>query len=106
MSDKMRIDVMMLDPAAIKIAEDNDGLFFMIGEHRAYVPPHYFGRKFNEQEILSFFIERIGDIGVGVIVFFLCEMIKNRKIKNVKINNKPVNTEGEIREALGADKND
>jgi hypothetical protein len=100
MMNKVRIDLTVLDSTAIRIKEDSDGAFLMIGEHRAYVPPQYIGEKFNEQEVISFFIERIGDIGVGVIVYFLCDLLQRKKIKNIKINNKIVDTKDEIKEAL------
>ena len=99
--DKMRIDLTLIDPSAIRINEDSNGAFLMIGEHRAYVPPHYIGKNFNGQDAICFFIDRIGDIGVGVIVYFLCDLLQKKKIKNVKINNKVVDTEDEIKKALG-----
>jgi len=103
--DKLRIDVTFLDPTVININEDSNGTYLMIGEHRAYVPPHYIGKKFNNQEVISFFIEKIGDIGVGVIIYFLCDLLQKKKIKNIKINNKAVNDENEIKEALSDKQN-
>jgi len=103
--NKIRIDLTILDPMAININEDHNSAFFMIGEHRMYVPPQYIGKKLNEQEILSFFIEKIGDIGVGVIVCFLYDLLQKKKIKKIKINNKDVDTEEKIKEALNFDKN-
>ncbi len=61
--EKLRIDVTVLDPTAISINEDSTGAYLMLGEHRAYVPPHYTGKGFNNQEVISFFIDKIGDIG-------------------------------------------
>ena len=104
--DKLRIDVTVLDSTAININEDSNGSYLMVGEHRAYVPPHYTGKKFNNQEVISFFIDKIGDIGVGVIIYFLCDLLQKKKIKNIKINNKSVNTEDEIKEALNDKMND
>jgi hypothetical protein len=100
MTNKVRIDITVLDSTAIRINEDSDGAFLMIGKHRAYVPPQHTGKRFNEQEVISFFIERIGDIGVGIIVYFLCDLLQRKKIKNIKINNKAVGTEDEIKVAL------
>jgi len=98
--DKLRIDVTVLDQTAININEDSNGAYILVGEYRAYVPPHYTGKRFNNQEVISFFIDRIGDIGVGFIVYFLCDLLQKKKIKNIKINNKDVNDESEIKEAL------
>jgi len=95
-----RIDLNLLEPTAINIKEDSNGFFFMIGDYRANIPPHYQTKKFNGQEILSFFIDKLSDIGVGVVVCFLYDLLQKRKIKNLKINNHNVNTEDEIKKAL------
>ena len=103
--NKVRIDVTILDSKAIRINEDSNGVFFMIGEYRAHILPHCLGSGFNTQEVLSFFIDKIGDIGVGVIVCFLYDLLQSKKIKNIKINNETVDTEDEIKEALNDGQN-
>jgi len=95
-----RIDLNLLEPTAINIKEDSNGFFFMIGDYRANIPPHYQAKNFNDQEIFSFFIDKLSDVGVGVIVCFLYDLLQKRKIKNLKVNNNSVNTEDEIKKAL------
>ncbi|WP_461255770.1 hypothetical protein [Treponema sp. R80B11-R83G3] len=95
-----KAELILLEPTAIDVKEDSNGFFFMIGDYRANIPPHYKAKNFNEQEILSFFIDKLSDVGVGVIVCFLYDLLQKRKIKNLKINNYNVNTEDEIKKAL------
>jgi hypothetical protein len=95
-----RIDISLINFKAIEIKEDAKGFFFMIGDYRATIPPHFGAKNFNGQEVLSFFVDKLGDIGVLIIGAFLLDLIQKRKVKNVKIDNKVVNTEEEITEAL------
>ena len=95
-----RIDFTLLEPTAIEIKEDSNGFFFMIGDFRADVPPHFGAKNFTSQEVLSFFVNNISNIGVGVISCYLYDLLKKRQIKNVKIERNNVNSEEEIRKAL------
>ncbi|MDR0312695.1 MAG: hypothetical protein LBI14_03785 [Treponema sp.] len=78
----------------------------MISDYRANIPPHYQAQTFNEQEFIGFIIEKLSDVGVGVVVCFLYDLLQKRKIKHLKIDNNIVNTEDEIKEALQDDEPD
>jgi len=95
-----KVTFTLLDPTAIDIKEDSNGFFFMVGDYRADIPPHFMAKNFVENEALSFFIDKLGDVGVGLVVCYLCDLLKKQKIKDVNIEGNCVNTEEEIRKAI------
>lgn len=96
-----KIDFTLLDSTAIEIKEDYSGYFFMIGNYRASVPPHFGARSFTGQEVLTFFIDKmVGTVGFGIVSCYLYDLIKAQRAKNIKIDGKPVDTEEEIKKAL------
>lgn len=101
-----KVDFSLLDSEAIAVTEDVQGSYFMIGDVRADLPPHYGSKKFSANELITFFLDKLGDVGVGLVVFFLCELIKKKKIGKVRINGKQVNTESEIIDALTDEQDD
>jgi hypothetical protein len=95
-----RIDFTLLDSTAIEIKEDSHGFFFMVGDYRANIPPHYGARNFTSQEVLSFFMNNLNNLGIGIIACYLYDLLKKQRIKNVKIEGNSANTEEEIKKAL------
>jgi len=79
--DKLRIDVTVLEPTAININEDSNGAYLMIGEHRAYVPPHYTGKNFNNQEVISFLLTESETLGSELLFIFCVIYFKRKKSK-------------------------
>jgi hypothetical protein len=103
LTNPQKIDFILLDSTSIEIKEDSDGFFFMIGDYRANFPPQFGKRKFIDQDFLSFFIDKLSSVGIGVISCYLYDLLKTQLIKNVNINGKSVNNEEEIKKALEED---
>jgi hypothetical protein len=98
---QIKIDLVGLNANVIDVKENGGRLYFMIEDYEAILPPHYQAKNLLElQDVLTFFIDKAGDLGVAVVAYFLCDLIQKKKVKNVRINNKEVITENEIKDAL------
>jgi len=98
---QIKIDLIGLDASAINIVDGEDGYYFMVGENKISLPPHHNAKSFSDvSEILTFFIDKLGDLNVGLILYFLTDLIKKQKVKNIRINNKEVHTESDMEDAL------
>lgn len=100
MDMKTRIDFIALDPTVIVIKKDISDYYVELDGVRGKLLPHHTAKNFSANELVTFFVERITDIGVNILASFLYDLIKNGKIKNLRIGKKKVETKEEIIDAL------
>ena len=104
---KKRIDFIILDKSGINIQQNSSEFYLIIGEYHAIIPPHCMRSKhFSESDIITAFIDKIGDIGISIISAYLYDLIKTGKIRGLKINGKNVSTKQDISKALDEDENE
>ena len=103
--DKIRIDFVTTNDFTIDVKEDSQGAYFMIGEYRVYLPTHYTAHNFSGNDVVTFFIDKIGDVSMGVLGCYLYDLIKSKNIKNLKINKEELFSETEIKEVLENEQN-
>lgn len=85
-----KVELTLLDPNAIQLQTDEHGTFFMIGEYRANLPPQAVARAITGHDVLVFFLEKVDNIGLGIISAYLFEYLRNGKAKEIKVNNQEI----------------
>ena len=74
----------------IEVKETDNEYFFMIDTIKALVPPHFKTRDMFDNSAFTFFVELTGTVALGIVSNYLYDLIKKKKIKEIKINGKKI----------------
>jgi len=74
----------------IEVKETGNECFFMIDTIKALIPPHFKTRDLLDNAAFTFFVELTGTVALGIVTNYLYDLIRKKKIKEIKINGKKI----------------
>lgn len=95
-----KIDLLLLDTSVFEVKENEKGYYFSINGIDAKLPPHVKARQLNTHEVISFFVDHLDSLAINILAAYLYDLVRNKKARNVKVDDKSVETVEEIKEKL------